>query len=257
MRRRLRAHWLGRRAYGPVHERMAALQTARQRGEAPDSVLFVEHEPVVTLGRGASATNVLVPAAALAARGVDLVDTGRGGDVTLHAPGQLVCYPVVSLAPDRQDVRRYVGGLTETMRRLAARYGVQGGPAPELIGLWVDAADPTRWDGFPQAKRPAKLGAVGVRISRWVTMHGFAFNLSTDLALYGLIVPCGISAHGVTSVEALTGRRVAVRDAVAPALEELCLVLDAQCDELIDESDDDPRSPASHGDHDGGSPARG
>ena len=155
--------------------------------------------------------------------------------MTLHAPGQLVCYPILDLSPDRQDVRRYVGDLTETMRRLAASFGVDAGAIPDdkaLIGLWVDATEPSRWPGAKDARRLAKLGAIGVRISRWITMHGFALNLSTDLELFGLIVPCGISQHGVTSVQALTGAAPTVASMVAPALETLAEVLDAEVAEL-------------------------
>jgi lipoyl(octanoyl) transferase len=156
------------------------------------------------------------------------VATGRGGDVTLHAPGQLVCYPILDLAPDRCDVRRYVADLRETMRRLAADFGVAGGAAEGLIGLWVDAARPGQWQDAEHAGKLAKLGAIGVRISRWVTMHGFALNLTTDLSLYDLIVPCGISAHGVTSIEALTGHAPSVRDLAPRAFELLAEVLGAE-----------------------------
>ena len=227
-RRRLTGRWLGRRRYEPVHDEQKRLQGLRQRGEIGDTVLFVEHEPVVTLGRGGHAANVLVGAEALAARGVELVETGRGGDVTLHAPGQLVCYPIIDLAPDRCDVRRYVGSLTETMRRLAADWEVAGGPVEKLIGLWVDRSSPSAWQGEQEARDLAKLGAIGVRISRWVTMHGFAFNLTTDLDLFKLIVPCGISEHGVTSIEALTQRTPEVDAAAERSFEILGDVLDAE-----------------------------
>jgi lipoyl(octanoyl) transferase len=232
VRRRLEGVWLGRRRYGPVHERMQRMHEQRRAGEIGDTVLFVEHEPVVTLGRGAHAENVLLPRGLLAARGVDLVETGRGGDVTLHAPGQLVCYPIVDLSPDRCDVRRYVGDLAETMRRLALELGVEGGPAPEWIGLWVDARNPTRWSGAEAAEELAKLGAIGVRISRWVTLHGFAFNLTTDLSLYSLIVPCGISSHGVTSIQALTGKKPSLFETAQRALVLLAEVIDADAEPL-------------------------
>lgn len=236
MRRKLSARWLGRRRYEPVHQLMQELHAARREDAVPDTVLFVEHDPVITLGRGADRGNVLLTHELLAARGVDLIDTGRGGDVTLHAPGQLVCYPIVNLSPDRRDVRRYVGDLAETMRRLAATFGIDSGPVKDLVGIWVDADEPQHWAGPEQARRMAKLGAIGVRISRWVTMHGFAFNLSTDLALFGLIVPCGISSHGVTSVRALTGAAPTPAEAVRPALEHLARVLDADVEGLTDES---------------------
>ena len=227
MRRALVGRWLGRRRYEPVLALQERLLAARQAGEAPDTVLLLEHDPVITLGRGAHGENVLVPTALLEAAGVDLVETGRGGDVTLHAPGQLVCYPILDLSPDRRDVRRYVRDLTATMQKLAAAHGIAGGPSEDLIGLWVDKQNPSRWEGQERAAHLAKLGAIGVRISRWFTMHGFAFNLTTDLELYGMIVPCGIRDHGVTSVAELTGERLDVREAAEQALGFLAEQLDA------------------------------
>jgi len=212
------------------------LHAARQAGQIPDTVLLLEHEPVITLGRGAHSENVLVPREVLRAAGVDLVETGRGGDVTLHAPGQLVVYPIVGLSPDREDVRRYVRDLTETMRALAAEHAIAGGESDEMVGFWVDRAEPSRWNGQSQARHLAKLGAIGVRISRWVTMHGFAFNLTTDLELFGLIVPCGIREHGVTSVEQLTGARPDVRTTAERALSLLGEQLDADVASFSDDS---------------------
>ncbi len=236
MRRNLTGYWLGRRPYAAVHELMQALQAARQQGKVGDSVLLLEHEPVITLGRGAQDENVLMPETALKKMGVDVVSIGRGGDVTLHAPGQLVCYPIIDLSPDRRDVRRYVSDLCETMLRMAADYGVLGGEIADQIGLWVDAAAPGRWEGQAKAKRLAKLGAIGVRISRWVTMHGFAFNSSTDLSLFGLIVPCGIREFGVTSLTELDKQPAPLPDLAAAALGYLGEMLDADVAELRDAS---------------------
>jgi lipoyl(octanoyl) transferase len=232
MRRVLSGFWLGREPYERVHALQRDLQSARQAKTIGDVVLFLEHEPVITLGRGAHAENVLFPRELLRARGVELCETGRGGDVTLHAPGQLVAYPILDLAPDRRDVRRYVRDLTEVMRRLAASYSIETGPDADAVGLWADRRAPGRWQGLSEAAEPAKLGAIGVRISRWVTMHGFAFNLTTDLELFGLIVPCGIRNRGVTSVRDLVGESPDVHAAAVRALAIFGDVFDADVGEL-------------------------
>src|SRR6187551_297994 len=135
-KRELRAFWLGRAAYEPVHALQHELQEARKAGRISDTVLFVEHEPTITLGRGATAEHLLTSEAALAEAGIALVSTGRGGDVTLHAPGQLVCYPILDLHPDRMDVRRYVKDLNRVMMGLAQSYGIESGTIEKYIGLW-------------------------------------------------------------------------------------------------------------------------
>lgn len=194
------AFYLGRRRYAAVHALQHELQTQRIAGTIGDVVLLLEHDPVITLGRSAKAGNVLFSKESLAARGVDLEETGRGGDVTLHAPGQLVGYPILDLKPNRCDLRKYVQRLADVMIGIARDHDVEAGTVDGLIGVWVDAKDPTRWATAPWASELAKIGAIGVRVSRWVTMHGFALNVDVDLDLFRLIVPCGISEHPVASL---------------------------------------------------------
>jgi lipoyl(octanoyl) transferase len=185
---------LGRVAYARGLELQAQLVADRQAGRLLDTLLLLEHDPVFTLGRNARAENVLFPALELRARGYEIFETGRGGDVTYHGPGQLVGYPILELVPNRRDVHRYVRDLEEVMIRTCRDYGIEAGRVPGLSGCWVGQQ---------------KIGAIGVRLSRWVTSHGFAFNVTTDLAPFGLIVPCGIRGLGVTSLERLLGRPVA------------------------------------------------
>jgi lipoyl(octanoyl) transferase len=248
------AHWLGRVRYGATQDLQERLMAARIRGEIGDTLLLLEHEPVVTLGRGAHAENVLLPREELERRGIDLHETGRGGDVTYHGPGQLVAYPIFDLHPDRLDVRRYVRDLARVMVALAADHGVQAsfieGDA-QLVGVWADEDSPARWPGDPRqpggATRAAKIGAIGVRLSRWVTMHGFAFNVSTALSGFELIVPCGIKTYGVTSLEAL-GAKVAagaVEEVARSSLAHFANVFEAEA--AVAEADETRSLQSLHG----------
>lgn len=193
---------LGRQRYDEAMSHMERLVLGRVEGTARDTVLLLEHEPVVTLGRrkGGEA-NILVPEALLTAKGIELRTTERGGDVTYHGPGQLVAYPVLDLRPDRCDVRQYVTDLEQVMIDVAAHYGVRAERVSGQNGAWVEG------------KR--KIGAVGVRIARWVTSHGVALNVNTDLSAFDLIVPCGIRDKGVTSLAKELGRPVDFEEASA------------------------------------------
>jgi lipoyl(octanoyl) transferase len=181
------------------------LVEARKAGRIPDQLLLLEHPPVITLGVRTrnDRSHVLESEESLAEKGVGLFETGRGGDVTYHGPGQLVGYPIVDLKPDRCDVHRYVRDLEEVLIGAVAAFGITAGRIAGLTGIWVG---------------DRKLAAIGVRISRWITSHGFALNVSTNLSHFGLIVPCGIVDKGVTSMERELGRSVSmdeVADAVA------------------------------------------
>lgn len=203
MKQLLQAWRVGRIAYGDALRLQERLVEARKADEIPDTLLLLEHPPVVTLGRGAKEENLLLSKEQYEERGIELIETGRGGDVTYHGPGQLVGYPIVDLAPDRQDVRKYVASLEETMIRVANDWGVPAERMGGCIGAWID---PTT--------RPRKIGAIGVRISRWVTMHGFAFNVTTSLDDFATIVPCGLKGKGVTTLEREMSANVPLLDEV-------------------------------------------
>jgi len=189
---------LGQVAYDEALKLQQELVEDRRAGRIGDTLLLLEHPPVITLGarnRGRP-NNVIASAAELAHAGVTVVETGRGGDVTYHGPGQLVGYPIFDLRPDRCDVHRYVRDLEEALIRAIRTFGIEAGRVPGLTGVWVGPSG-----------RESKLAAIGIRISRWITSHGFALNVATNLDHFHLIVPCGIADRGVTSLEHLLGRR--------------------------------------------------
>ncbi|MEM8997997.1 MAG: lipoyl(octanoyl) transferase LipB, partial [Acidobacteriota bacterium] len=190
--RRLYASWLGRRRDRPTWRQQEAIRSRLQRGEGPERLLLLEHAPVFTLGRNASASDVTADAAWLAQNDVEVVETNRGGQVTYHGPGQLVGYPIVDLRPDRRDIGRYVGDLQEVLIRSLADFDVEARrrDGKDFIGVWVG---------------DAKIASIGVHLARWVTVHGFALNVRTDLAHFGGIVACGLDDVEMTSMAAVLG----------------------------------------------------
>jgi len=233
--RRFVAHWLGRVPYAESHALQERLLGDRLRGDVGDTLLLLEHPPVLTGGRSARIENVLAPVDRLSELGIGWYATGRGGDVTYHGPGQLVAYPIFDLHPDRCDVRRYVRDLARVMILLAQRHGIDAGfieGDAKLVGVWADRSSPAVWRGDPRvpggAVHPEKIGAIGVRISRWITMHGFAFNVSTDLDAFRLIVPCGISQYGVASLASLGAPTPAVESVAFASVDLFARVFEAQ-----------------------------
>ncbi len=205
--RSFEVHDLGRMNWAAAYQRQHALVGQRQRGEIVDQLLLVEHPHVVTLGRNAKEENILAPAALLASKGIDLEETNRGGDVTYHGPGQIVGYPILQLNDWKRDVHAYVRAIEEVIIRALREFGVTGERSALNSGVWVAGAE-----GL------AKICAIGVHISRWVTSHGFALNHSTDLRYFGYIVPCGLRAP-VTSLEQhLAGRQLPSRAQVIDAI---------------------------------------
>ena len=191
------SRYLGRIAYAEALALQQSLHDSRKRNEISDTLLLLEHPHVITLGRAANRANILVDEQTRTEKKIELFETGRGGDVTYHGPGQLVGYPIISLAPDAQDARRYVRNIQEVLVRTARDFGVEAEPrGGEHVGVWVGND---------------KLAAIGIRLSRWVTMHGFALNITTDLEYFKLIVPCGIQDHGVTSLEKILGTKIEIK----------------------------------------------
>jgi lipoate-protein ligase B len=203
--RPLRVIDLGTRDFGEVWSEQLATLAARQRDEAPDTLMLVEHPHVITLGRGARRENLLSPG------DTPVFAIERGGDVTYHGPGQLVGYPILRLADDERDLHLYMRRLEEALIRTAAGAGVTAVRRAGSTGVWTEAG--------------RKLASIGVAVKRWVTMHGFALNVCTDLTRFAAINPCGFDAAVMTSMQAALGRPVAVSDVKMKAAHHLAEVM--------------------------------
>jgi lipoyl(octanoyl) transferase len=201
-RRACEARFLGRVGY---LEALAMQERAVARlgsGQMTEQLLLLEHPHVFTLGRNAKASNILIGGELLKERSIEVHHVGRGGDVTYHGPGQLVGYPIINLRPDRCDVHRYVRDIEEVLIRTVADFGLRGSRIAGLTGVWVGGR---------------KIAAIGVRIARWITSHGFALNVNTDLSYFRMIVPCGIVDRGVTSLAEVLGRQVDLKEVARAA----------------------------------------
>lgn len=209
-RRRLEVHRLGTLSYADGLSLQADLVARRRAGEVSDQLLLLEHPHVITLGSSSRPEHVLAGEDRLRELGVEVHETGRGGDVTYHGPGQLVGYPILDLKPDRKDLHRYLRDLEEVLIRALGTWGIDGRRAEGMTGVWTPGG---------------KVAAIGVRISSgWISSHGFALNVATDLSFFGTIVPCGIQGRDVTSLERLLGRPVPlpeVMDRVVAAFGEV------------------------------------
>jgi lipoyl(octanoyl) transferase len=208
--RELQSRYLGSVPYGDALALQKSLVEQRRAGEIPDQLLLLEHPHVITLGTSSSDANVLVDDEQRRLLGIELFETGRGGDVTYHGPGQLVGYPIIDLKPERCDLHRYVRDIEESLIRALWEFDLLCGRKEGLTGVWLD---------------DQKIAAIGVRVSSgWITSHGFALNVNTDLAFFDAIVPCGIREHGVTSMQRALMRPVTmpqVCDAVARGFAEV------------------------------------
>jgi len=184
---------LGTEEYGEMFKLQESINGARIKGLIPDTVIFLEHHPCFTVGRQGGYEHILASDEMLTKQGIRVYETDRGGDITYHGPGQLICYPIIDLCSYGRDVHVYARRMEELMIRTLESFGIASGRKAEYPGVWVG---------------PAKIGAMGIGVRRWVTMHGVSLNIYPDLKHFALIVPCGISGLGVTSMEKILGRRV-------------------------------------------------
>jgi len=184
---------LGSHPYQPVWDYQRELQRKRIEQKIPDTVIFVEHHPVYTIGKNGSDLHIIANRDFLETHGIDVVHVDRGGDVTYHGPGQIVGYPIFDLHQHRESISWYMRSLEEVFIQVLLHYSINAMRSEGYTGVWV---------------QDEKIVALGVRISRWVTMHGFAFNINPDLSHYAGIIPCGIFQYGVTSLEKILGHPI-------------------------------------------------
>ncbi|MCX6137326.1 MAG: lipoyl(octanoyl) transferase LipB [Ignavibacteriales bacterium] len=200
---------LGRTKYADAWALQQRVFEARRSGAVPDVLLLTEHEHVYTLGKGGDVNHILAGEMELRERGIDLFSIDRGGDVTYHGPGQLVGYPILNLNNYYLDIHRYLRDIEEVLIRTLGSFGVAGGRSEGMTGVWI---------------KSEKIAAIGVRVSRWTTMHGFALNVATDLSFFDRIIPCGIFHKGVTSLDRVLLRPVSVNEVIPGVIKDFSSV---------------------------------
>ncbi|MBN2318202.1 MAG: lipoyl(octanoyl) transferase LipB [Acidobacteria bacterium] len=197
--------WCGCLPYSQALGLQMRICALKKRGYKRDVLLLLEHPPVITLGRSAERKNLLADENYLREKGIDLQETDRGGDFTFHGPGQLIGYPLMALGSGERDVRNYMRRLEESLIRLLRKFGIESFRDSGYTGVWT---------------KSGKIAAMGVHISRWITRHGFALNVNTDLSFFDLIVPCGISNRSVTSVQELLARKLDLQSVAEKYIQE-------------------------------------
>jgi lipoyl(octanoyl) transferase len=216
--RTLRIKRLGRLEYGAALLAQKETEQAVLKGEHPDTLLLVEHPHTLTLGRAATHAGIIAPREILDARGVAVFETNRGGKVTYHGLGQLVCYPIINLSPEREDVHRYVRELEEALMRALSDFGIESFRIKGLTGVHT---------------LQGKVAAIGVHIARWVTTHGFALNVNTDLSFFDLIIAC--EGEPVTSMQKLLGRELELREVEDRIIARFAEVFEMRLEETVSE----------------------
>lgn len=216
--RRTCAGYLGRLAYGAAVSLQESAREALRTEAGPEALLLLEHDPVYTLGRNAETSDLLMDRGLIAARGVEVHEASRGGKITYHGPGQLVGYPILNLNPDRRDIRRYVRDLQKVLIAVLAQYGIEAHARqqPET-GVWVDER---------------KIGSFGIHLSRWLTMHGFALNVKTDLDQFRAIVPCGLPEVEMCSIYSLTGQQPPLAEVAQHCMREFAAVFERELEPI-------------------------
>ena len=220
----LRVVELGLMPYADAFELQKRLTEQRRTNEIPDTLLLLEHPPTITLGRNADRSHIVAKPDELALLGIECTESDRGGDVTYHGPGQLVGYPILDLnaPPHSPDLHEYFRRIEETLICSLKTFGIAGERFPGYTGVWV-----RREKGSLE-----KIGAIGIRVSRWITRHGFAFNICSDLSHFEAIVPCGIHDYGVTSVSQVLGRHVGVSEAIPSVIDSFASTFDVQVERV-------------------------